>query len=322
MAIYSTFNPSAKDTHLILDEYYMAVIKDDPASKNDAGFRMAMAYKAWGDYHLYEIPISTCIRKKFESPNAHIYHMQYRRHPALEWGTDDMSRDHVTGLLILAYFGVLDSRQGSMARLRNMVEHSTWRISKKAVFTIDMWAWMKGILNNRWRTLFYALEIPIMIFASWWNAYLLKKGNFTLPELNQTDFVMSRINYDVTEEQARLREKMYPYYSVETVAWQNYINPDSLGKRWLSKIILGMTGEHNYLVRLLCGDMTVTKEQVLMYLDMTGSRWGVLLNEACRRTVRFLSSEESKYNCLEGDLLITIWNEVHPEDQIEERLTI
>ena len=203
-----------------------------------------------------------------------------------------------------------------------MIKYSTWRISERHTFTIDMWAWMKGILNKRWRTIWYILEIPIMAVSSRWNAYLLKRGNFTLPELNQMDFVMSRINYDVTEDQDRLRQKMYPYYSVETVAWQNYINPNSPGKRWLSKIILKMAGEHNYLVRLLCGDMTVTKGQVLMYLEMTGSRWGVLLNETCRRTVRFLSRIEAQYNCLEGDLLITIWNEVHPEDQILERVIL
>ena len=52
---------------------------------------------------------------------------------------------------------------------------------------------------------------------------------------------------------------------------------------------------------------------------MTNSRWGVYLNEACRRTVRFLTKTEAEFNCLESDLLITIWNEVHPEDQILER---
>jgi len=316
MTTYSTFNPSAKDTYVVFDAHYMAVINGVSDSWRDVGFRMARAYKSWGDYHLYELPMTQLMRKEFESPNDHRYHMQYRRHPHVEWGTGDMSRDHVTGLLLLAYFGVEDCRHEALLRLQDMIKYSTWRISERHTFTIDMWAWMKGILNKRWRTIWYILEIPIMGLAKAWNAWLLKRGNFTLPELNQIDFVMSRINYDVTEKQAKLREKMYPYYSVETVAWQNYINPDSPGKRWLSKIILKMAGEHNYLVRLLCGDMTVTKDQVLMYLETTGSRWGVLLNEACRRTIRFLTNKEAQYNCLEGDILITIWNEVHPEDQI------
>jgi hypothetical protein len=68
--------------------------------------------------------------------------------------------------------------------------------------------------------------------------------------------------------------------------------------------------------------MTVTKGQVLTWVEMTGAPFGVLMNEACRRTLRFLGPIEGKYNLLYGDLLITIWNEKHPEDQITERLVI
>jgi len=311
MPTYSTFNPSAKDTHVIIDEHHMAVIKDDPDSPRDSAWRTAKAYKAWGDNALYQAPIEGCLRFRNRR-------YEYRRHPSYVYGSD-MSRDHVTALLLLAHFGIEDGRFGSLKLLRNMIKFTKWRIGPNATFTIDMWCWMKGILNKRWRTLFYMIQIPMLAWAAWYNAHMLKKGNFTIPSLNQREFVSQRINYNVTEEQEKIRNQLYPYYALEGLAWQNYINPDSPGKRWLSKIIKGMCGTHNYLVRLLADDMTVTKGQVLMWVEMSGAPFGVLLNEACRREIKYVGPAING-NWLYADLLITIWNEKHPEDQIKERI--
>ncbi|KKN85498.1 hypothetical protein LCGC14_0278210 [marine sediment metagenome] len=318
MPTYSTFNPAATDTHVIIDEYGMAVIKGDSESRRDSPWRTAAGYKAWGDHALYTAAIhglhfnnQGCIRFRDGK-------YEYRRHPAHAWGSD-MSRDHVAALLLLVHFGVEGVRFGSMYLLRNMIKFTKWKIGPNASFTIDMWCWMKGILNKRWRTLFYMITIPYISVVARWNAILLKKGNFTVPDLQQHDFVYRRINHDVTEEQDKLRKRMFPYYALTGMAWMNHINPDSPGKRWLSKIIRGMCGAHNYLVRLLTDDMTVTKGQVIMWVEMTGAPFSVLMNEATSRDIRFLTLEEGEHNRLYGDLLITIWNEKHPEDQIRER---
>ena len=311
MPTYSTFNPAAKDTHVIIDESGMAVINGDPESPKDSGWRTTAAYKAWGDYSLALSALLGCVRyrdRKFE----------YRRHPKYEWGSD-MSRDHVAAMFILVHFCVEDARPASMMLLRNMIRFTKWRISPGSTFTIDMWCWMKGILNKRWRTLFYMIQIPILAVASRWNAYQLKRGDFTMPDLHQRDFISSRINYNVTEKQDKIRNNLYPYYSLNGLAWQNHINPDSPGKRQLSKMIRGMCGAHNYLVRLLADDMTVTKGQVLMWVEVSGAPFGVLLNEACRRTIQYVGSAIDG-NWLYADLLVTIWNEKHPEDQIKERI--
>ncbi len=99
---YSTFNPAAKDTHVLIDEYGMAVIKGSPDSERDSAWRTAAGYKAWGDYSLYVAAIHGraqrgCIRLKDRK-------YQYHRHPAYVWG-NDQSRDHVISLLLLVYFG-------------------------------------------------------------------------------------------------------------------------------------------------------------------------------------------------------------------------
>ena len=291
----------------------MAVIKDDPDSERDSAWRTAAGYKAWGDYSLAISALFGCVRFKDGK-------YEYRRHPKYEWGSD-MSRDHVSSLLILAHFCVEDARPASMMMLRNMIRLTKWKIGPNATFTIDMWLWMKGILNKRWRTLFYILQIPITAWQAWYNAHMLKRGNFTIPSLTIQEFISRRINYNVTEEQDEIRQQLYPYYALEGLAWQNYINPDSPGKRMLSKIIKGMCGTHNYLVRLLADDMAVTKGQVLMWVEVSGAPFGVLLNEACRRTIKYVGPAMNG-NWLYADLLITIWNEKHPEDQIRERYII
>lgn len=311
---YSTFNPAAKDTHVIIDGSGMAVINGSPSSRRDSAWRTAAGYKAWGDYHLYTSTIGGCLRFKDRK-------YEYRRHPDYAWGSD-MSRDHVSALLILVYFGVEDARPAAAMLLQNMVKFTKWKIGPNATFTIDMWCWMKGIFSRRWRTLFYIISIPMLAVAAWWNAHLLKKGNFTIPELDQRNFVHQRINYYVTEEQVKLRGQMYPYYALEGLAWQNYINPDSPGKRVLSSIIRNMCGAHNYLVRLLADDKGVTKSQVMKWVEMTGAPFGVLMNEATSRDIRFLTKEEGEFNWLYADLLITIWNEKHPTNQIHERITL
>jgi hypothetical protein len=181
---------------------------------------------------------------------------------------------------------------------------------------------MKGIYSRFWRTIFYMIEIPLLAGAAWWNAQLLEAGDFTVPELDQRNFVHQKINIYVTDEQKDLRGRMYPYYALEGLAWQNHINPDSLGKRLLSRIIRNMCGYHNYLVRLLADDKGVTKSQVMKWVEMTGAPFGVLMNEVTSRDIRFLTEKEGEFNWLYADLLITIWNEKHPTNQIKERIRL
>jgi len=137
-----TYNPENTDTYFYVDDYGMVLTKPlwegDSGSERDSISRTAMAYKAWGDINLV-YATRTCVLESLD--NRGKFYKVYR-HP--DNCDDDMSRDHVLGLLLIEKFA------GNNDTLKEYAKYFRWKISDKFNFTPDLWAWMKMITGKWW----------------------------------------------------------------------------------------------------------------------------------------------------------------------------
>jgi len=305
-----TYDRDNTDTYFFVDDWGMVLTKPlwegdgevdgvpSVGQMRDSISRTAMAYKAWQhDELLYAT--RACVLESYDSKGKFY---KCFRHPNNR--DDDMSRDHVLGLLLIEKFA------GNDSILKEYVNNFRWRISKKFTFTPDLWAFMK-MLGGKWwwAPVYYLLSYFIMTYNLCLNKYLQYRCKFS-EELHQLNWYPQWALKNITPLQAKLRRKLFPAYVLEEFAWQLYVLKPNVFVRGLQKISLKMTSRYNYLVRLLLGDNSVRDIDVLRYRQMTSWRWGVILNETCDRHVEIIKHKDMvAANRLEEDLLKKIYYE-------------
>lgn len=233
------------------------------------------------------------------------------RHP--QYPGSELSRDHLSYLLVFRrlFFG----------------GYSNLPVNRRG-----MYLWSRAIQYNKTAEfLYYATQIPGAYFRYWWNSLIRRMGrcgteisgemwgyepmgwDITIGEFKQQSltkwqkFWLWGPRYKWRGKEKKI-ELLIPTYTLHNKAWQLYVMRKSPKRDTLCKILLKSVGKYNYLLRLMFGDTTVTKEEVESYRHMTGWRWGVNLDETCDRDVRFIPENLLKCNSLETDLLKYIWN--------------
>jgi hypothetical protein len=183
--------------------------------------------------------------------------------------------------------------------------------------------WMKAATKSKlYQFLYYALYIPLELLGNWWNRFWRFVGHIK-PERSHEEWeergLEIQLGISKWTDWVR-RNPLIPAYSMYNKVLQIYILPDCMAKKVLQRILRGRTGKYNYFIRVMLGDKKVTLKDVLTYQHRTGWRWGVNLDESCRRDVKIIRNPALiASNALETDILITMFYELRKIDlQLDE----
>jgi len=302
----TTFRPELKTTETFIDEHGMTMSQnynwkpDGDNGEGDSIGRTLHAYIAWRYPEAIEA-VKKCFR--YETDNKGRLYIQGYRHPnRIGDGYNDMSRDHITNMLV--FMKLVDD-----PFLDELIDGLRWKISDRYTFTPDLWLWMKALKGSRWRRfIWYCVAIPIQFFQMLWNKYVWKKGGFE-PELTQEKFEPTKPE-NLTKNELKWRARIYPYYALLIFGLQLYVMPNTLGKRISQKICLWGTPNQNFVMKLLFGGK-VTQEEVNNYKPMKGGRWSGILNKINDRDLRIITDPVlTEANLLDVDFLKTIYNQL------------
>ncbi|MCK4815436.1 hypothetical protein KA005_06675 [bacterium] len=317
-----TLNLQAKDTYHVFDEFGMLIIPSDQSwekrscwkklwdkilkrewiptwsnkSKRDSLGRRILAGLAYGFSPEMISGIEACYR------NGVLY-----RHPELD---EIASRDHHSYFYI--YRKWTNQELPDFPRMRGMN------------------LWMKSLRGKTGAEgAYYLIYIPGAIIGNAWLRFYRKTGGIKSELTNKLWIAGGNPNYGTAMLYRRTKwQKIWawiifqtiPAYPLHNRGWQLYVMPESRRKEILKRILLKRVGKSNIMLRLLfepnviyntkywkSSCKLVTQEEVAAYPHLTGYRPGVYLDETCRRTIRELTAQESKYNTYEKDLIIWLY---------------
>lgn len=242
------------------------------------------------------------------------YYTQIYRTPRHD--DNDISRDHVTyAILALLHSGSLKPELISSLR---------YKISKNWM-TPEMYSWLKVIQGNKlWLPVYFTTHFISLFFGFLWNKILYSIGKFG-PELPQHEFKAIQ-NHEKPKWKSKLASMLFPVYAMHIGAWMIYSIPDGYCKRVLSKWMLKLCPEHNYVIQyLMKGYCNPTASNIFEYIKledskgtvkhyqltdeayrpMTMSRWTGILNPMInRRDMQVIQDFKAlEFNALDKDYL-------------------
>jgi hypothetical protein len=280
----------------------------DDIGQGDALLRTGRAYLAWKRPEM-KAGMLSCFRK-FEMINFKgKYWYQGARAPQRHQ-EDDVSRDQLSGFLYSMFIN------GDKEEIFEILKHTPFRISRRFIMTPDFWLWTKAIQGKKWAEVLWhisnILTLPILLHV--WNRFI----NLTLgyKEIDQKDYKPEKAqekHAKFNKIQKFLDTTFYPSYATHHICWYLECVPDSFLKRCVQKIVLWQVEKGNYLERLLCGDKTVTQEDIDSYIPMTEYRWSTKLDLNDFGSIRIPEPwdtdmiEKLKVNKLDTDMLLTLW---------------
>jgi len=306
-------NLKSKNTHVVFDEYGMALVKGDELSWRDSIGRTVLAWIAYGKPEELRFPLEKCLVGNTSSLKLELF-----RHPNHK---ELSSRDH------WSYFVIYRFLYSDKEDFDYLIKYGVPRMR-------GLNLWMKALAGNKkaewW---YYFWNIPFARFGNAWNRLIKCMDNCGYERSNEwwcgyedgTDlhnrgwhlqanlsrwqkFWLHGPRFKLFSKEYHL-EIILPAYALHNKAWQIYVMPESYKKAYLQKCLLSRVGESNILMRLLMGDTTVTQQDVDNYPHMTNYRPGVYLDETCRRDIREMTQQEAQYNTYERDLIIWLWKE-------------
>lgn len=291
----NSYNQQSTDSYYYVDQENDMLIRKpyeynpEDFGQGDAIGRNLIAYYTWNDYRFIK-----GIRKCFVL-NGDYY--QGFRYPNREG--KGISRDHVSYALIAL-------KIANDYTLNLLISGLKWRISDFASFTPDMWCWMKSLKGNKfWTSLYYMMEIPLTIINVLRNKYIYWRAGYK-EEMDQFEWVAG--NHNKNKIDNKWKKKLFQVYAMHNMAWQLKVMPESIAKRIMQKLVLKMVPRHNYWIKMLLGDFSMTKRQIYEYVLTTGDRPTTILNPAiCRRDVHVI---KEKYNKLDVDYLRKLWENI------------
>jgi len=236
----------------------------DNEGEGDALWRTAIAYITTGDKKYYNGILKTFrVVPKF-TKNGYVdnYHYQACRcNP--EISEDDVSRDQV----IMAWTSLY--LNGDERKLKELVQHTKYRLSKRYLMTPTMWLWSKGLIGNNF--LGYIGQFFLMIelsFSVVWNSIIKKLigyEDFSSEELENMMKEQS-LTEPWREKGEELRNEFldkkwkinlwkanFPGYGLHLASWMNYTSKDSIFKEINNLLIKTDMSKHNLLLKLLTG---------------------------------------------------------------------
>jgi hypothetical protein len=286
--IQSSFNRIAKHIRWQLDDQGMVVDSQDPQSFRDSiGATLDALLAYYPDEELLT-GILNCIEYN-DDGTVTLY-----RHPTKR--TDDMSRDHVINLLLALKIYGRDELDGVVNGLQ-------WKISDKHNFSVDSWLWMKSLTGSlKYRVLFYLVGIPYMLVVLLWNKVLYAIGGFK-PEHDHDTYEFIP-NDKKPKIQNQIRPYIFPAYATYKMALMLFVMPDSISKKIMQKVTLGVTSRYNWLIQIMLGRCRIKNSDVNNYDAMRGGRWSIVLNgEDDRGVIKEPDKDLVEYNNIEQDLL-------------------
>lgn len=329
------FNFDVTNTYWFYDKKYQMILQNEPSwdkygnpskdlGRADGIGRTFRAYVTYGHKEFMD-GIWNCFEKieyKY-SKNIFVnlyqrlirrnkkYYYQGHRYPCKNHPVG-LSRDHLSyAIIAFKYSNYLSDKE-----LKDFVKHLKFRISDFAKFTLDMWFWVRAVADIWWaRPLYYMSYIPVMLGTYYWNEWLYKKTGFER-ESHQKDFKAYMDNRQKSEFTQKWRKRFYPMYAHHIACWQVFFLKKSFCKRWLQKIMLKICSPYNYVIRMVLGDNTVTKDDAYGYKSMTGSRWTTILQPELHDRGAYVMSDNDiriKYNKQDEDYVrklydIKIWD--------------
>lgn len=290
--------------------------KPDEIGVGDALLRTGRGYIAWGRPEM-KTGILSCFRKyTMQDYSDAKYWYQGARCNVRQY-EDDVSRDQLSG----AFYALLI--RGDKEECLEIIKHTPYRISRRFIMSPDFWLWLKAVQGKKWaETLWHMSNILTLPFFFSWN----KIVNLILgyKEIDQNNYKIENLiekHRKFNSIQKFLDISFYPSYTTHHTCWYLECVPDSLLKRCVQKLILLQVENGNYVERLLCGDKTVTQEEVSSYVPMTEYRWSSKLDLSQIDSGKIPEPwdidiiEKLKINQLDKDILLSLWEKKKQEWQ-------
>ena len=279
-----TINFILQTLYHIFDKYFMLLIKGDRESYKDSMGRTFEAWLIYGRPERLAMAMDSCL-----VPGEK--HWILWRHPEHQVPT---SRDHWSYYI-------------QFRKLRDTAEEFK-KFIKRVPRMRGMTYWFRSLTGSKWyQCLYYSTYIPIELIGVIWNKFWRCIGGIK-PERSHEDWEdnFMEIQTNISDWTDWVRNNpLIPTYSLYNKGLQIMLLPECRAKRFLKWILRGRIGKYNYMLRMFFGDTTVTAEEVYNYRHRTGWRWGVNLDESCRRDVRIIRDRTLlEHNALETDMLI------------------
>ena len=315
-----SFNWNAIETYWFVDQENKMMLIQNPSwdsngenGKGDAIGRNMIAFYCYNDYRFIE-GIESCWAKVyrknwFKKILLGKYYYQGYRYPTYANGEEEqsegLSRDHLLHT-VLSYklAGKLDSK------IWEFVKHLRFRISPSAVQTIDLWFWMRAMAGRKFakwispRITFYTMKL-----TAWWQK---KVQNFSGigPDFEENQDTFKHIqNEDKPKIILKVCKLLHPIYALQQQAWEANFYEDKW-KRKCQDVIYSITPKYNYAIKLLCEHPEgITKEDIMNYKPMTGTRWSGIMNIWWNDRPLEIIKKPGEYNVLDVDYLRKLWEE-------------
>ena len=316
----NTFNWDATGTYCYVDqENKMMLVKNASWNKNgdngkgDSIGRSKDAFYIYNDYRFIE-GIEDCwikvpnkgIRRLFRK-----WHWQGYRYPTYANGTeinsgDKLSRDHLKNTVIAyKYAGKTDKE------MWDFVKRLRWRISKFAMFTPELWLFVRLLSGRKFATWMYPrLTFIVKVVTSWWQLRVEKKSGFgphfeedqNTFKLLQNSFKPDCINH--------CSKKLHPIYTLLQNSQQaRYIKNDKWKKKCMEQIYK-ITPTYNYAIKLYVNHPEgITEDMIMSYKSMKGGRWSGIMNIWWNDRSLYINTneEEIEYNVMDVDYIRKLW---------------
>jgi len=309
-----SFNWEAENTQWFVDQENKMMLAKDPAWNPDGnnGFgdaigRNFVTYVCYKDKRFIE-GIKKCWVKVKQKGLMRLFRKwkyQGYRYPHRYENEVGISRDHTLyTVLAYKYSGMPDKE------LNKFVKRISFKLSKAALQTIDMWLWMRVISGSKfWKPLFYLMSWCELAFTASWEK-LIEKIYKLGPEVHQDDFHHMQ-NGDKPKRIQRAIKLYYPTYALIIGAWKIKMLPDGKWKKKLQKQALRLVPKHNYLIQILLDSPNMPTQEIIDGYEPMNSRWGGILNvwKNDRDLQKIIDPVRLEYNVMDVDYLKVVWGE-------------
>ena len=273
--------------------------QDADNGRYDALWRTSLGYIAYKDDDLYS-SIMLCY-KPTQKGNS-LYYQPMREKGG--YGIENCSRDQV--IMSLTALNI-----NNPYWCDNIASALRFRISKRSFMTPDMWLWVKYLAGSKLSAYLYCLiNIPILLISASWNFLARRLLGFRDVQQKYYDSgiqLQKRNNFN--KFQKILYKTITPPFSYHLTSWMVYCLPDIKLKKALNWILRKGIEKDNLLLQMLNGKK-ITKKQIDNYQPMIGTfRWQTRLDGSSSMYIKIPDKQERvKANCLDKDILITIYN--------------
>jgi len=254
--------------------------------EGDALWRTGIAYITTGDkkYRNGIIEAFKLEKTYLNSGYLREYHYQARRcNPDI--GVDDVSRDQV----ILAWASLYLNNDNDS--LKEIINHTKYRLSKRYTMTPTMWLWAKGLIGDKFYGLIgqFFLMFELAINVVWNKLLYLIIG---VKEYSQDDLEKmldergEAIRFEcINSKFKQMLWKMdFPGYGLHLASWMNYTSKSSIIKTINNWLISKDMAKGNLLLRLLT-EKEVTVNEIDNYKPMEEWAWSSRMTKCNRQRI-------------------------------------